>query len=75
MDQRVTHAAVTESNCLGAMFAHVKELQDAVPSKPKVRTNSERVGYQPNGRKPGRLSGSGARKKITPEVAVAQNDR
>lgn len=73
MDQRVTHAAVTENKRLGAVLAHVKELQDAAPSKPKVRTNSERMGYQPNGRKPGRPPGSRARKKFDPEVAVAQN--
>ena len=64
MDQRVTHAAVTENKRLGAVLAYVKEMQDAAPPKPKVRTNSEKMGYKPNGRRPGRPSGSRAKKKI-----------
>lgn len=65
MDQRVTHAAVTENKRLGAVLAYVKEMQDAAPPKPKVRTNSEKMGYKPNGRRPGRPPGSRAKKKIT----------
>ena len=64
MDQRVTHAAVTENKRLGAVLAYVKEMQDAAPPKPKVRTNSEKMGYKPNGRRPGRPPGSRAKKKI-----------
>ena len=64
MDQRVTHAAVTENKRLRAVLAYVKEMQDAAPPKPKVRTNSEKMGYKPNGRRPGRPPGSRAKKKI-----------
>jgi transposase len=47
MDQRVTHAAVTENKRLSAVLAHVKEMQENAPPKPKVRTNSEKMGYRP----------------------------
>ena len=64
MDQRVTHAAVTENKRLGAVLEHIKEMQDAAPPKPKVRTNSEKMGYKPSGKRPGRPSGSCAKKTI-----------
>lgn len=64
MDQRVTHAAITDNKRLGAVLQHIKELQDAAPPKPRVRTNSEKMGYKPRDRKPGRPSGSRAKKKI-----------
>jgi hypothetical protein len=52
-DQRVTHAAITENKRLGDILAYVKERQDQhVP--PVIKTNSEKIGYQPRGRKPGR---------------------
>jgi transposase len=51
MDQRVTHAAVTENKRLSAVLAHVKELQEKAPPKPKVRTNSEKMGYKPRNKK------------------------
>ncbi len=52
-DQRVTHAAITENKRLGDILAYVKERQDQrVP--PVVKTNSEKIGYQSRGRKPGR---------------------
>ncbi|GLO72635.1 transposase [Phaeobacter inhibens] len=51
MDQRVTHAAVTENKRLSAVLAHVKEMQEKAPPKPKVRTNSEKMGYHPRPRK------------------------
>jgi hypothetical protein len=52
-DQRVTHAAITENKRLGDILAYVMERQDQhVP--PVVKTNSEKIGYQPRGRKPGR---------------------
>lgn len=52
-DQRVTHAAITENKRLGDVLAYIKERQDQQP-KPKVKTNSERIGYTPRGTKPGR---------------------
>ena len=64
MDQRVTHAAITDNKRLSADLEYIKEMQDAAPPKPKVRTNSEKMGYNPNGRWQGRPSGSRAKKKI-----------
>ncbi|WOS64452.1 ISNCY family transposase [Sinorhizobium fredii] len=52
-DQRVTHAAITENKRLSDVLAYIKERQDQLPS-PKVRTNSEKNGYTPRGRKPGK---------------------
>jgi hypothetical protein len=52
-DQRVTHAAITENKRLGDVLAYIKERQDQRPT-PKVKTNSEKIGYTPRGRKPGR---------------------
>ncbi|MDR7223093.1 ISNCY family transposase [Aminobacter aminovorans] len=51
-DQRVTHAAITENKRLSDVLAYIKERQAQLPS-PKVRTNSEKNGYTPRGRKPG----------------------
>lgn len=51
-DQRVTHAAITENKRLGDVLAYIKERQDQQP-KPDVKTNSEKIGYKPRGRKPG----------------------
>lgn len=64
MDQRVTHAAITENKRLGTVLEHIKEMQDAAPPKAKVRTNSEKMGYKPNGKRPGRPSGGRAKKAI-----------
>ncbi|CAN7694669.1 ISNCY family transposase [Pararhizobium sp. LjRoot238] len=52
-DQRVTHAAITENKRLSDVLAYIKERQDQLPT-PKVKTNSEKNGYKPRGRKPGR---------------------
>lgn len=52
-DQRVTHAAITENKRLSAVLEHIKEMQDTAPPKPEVRTNSEKMGYKPNGRRLG----------------------
>ena len=64
MDQRVTHAAITENKRLGAVLEHIKDMQDKAPPKTKVRTNSEKMGYKPNGKRPGRPSNSRAKKAI-----------
>jgi len=69
MDQRVTHAAITDNKRLGAVLEHIKEMQDKAPPKYPVRTNSEKMSYKPNGKTPGRPSGSRAKKKI---VQVAE---
>jgi transposase len=52
-DQRVTHAAITENKRLSDVLAYIKERQDERPA-PKVKTNSEKNGYKPRGRKPGK---------------------
>ncbi|MCQ1855930.1 ISNCY family transposase [Neorhizobium galegae] len=52
-DQRVTHAAITENKRLGEVLAYIKERQDERPT-PKVKTNSDKNGYKPRDRKPGR---------------------
>ncbi|MCL4120363.1 UNVERIFIED_CONTAM: hypothetical protein GTU68_005106 [Idotea baltica] len=64
MDQRLTHAAITENKRLGAVLEHIKEMQDKAPPKPKVRTNSEKIGYRPNGRRPDRRTRSRTKKTI-----------
>lgn len=64
MDQRVTHAAITENKRLGAVLEYIKDMQDKAPPKTKVRTNSEKMGYKPNGKRPGRPSSSRAKKAI-----------
>lgn len=51
-DQRVTHAAITENKRLGDVLAYIKERQEQ-QDEPKVKNNSERIGYKPTGRKPG----------------------
>ena len=45
-DQRVSHAAIVENKRLGAALAFVKAQQDLKRPPPRVRTNSEAVGYQ-----------------------------
>jgi transposase len=64
MDQRVTHAAITDNKRLGAVLEHIKEMQDKAPPKYPVRTNSEKMGYKSNGKRPGRPSGSRTKKSI-----------
>ena len=66
--QHVTHAAVTENKRLGEVLSWVKDQQDsAPPPAPKVKTNSERVGYKSNGKKRGRPTPGW---KQTPERAA-----
>ncbi|WP_077967510.1 ISNCY family transposase [Ensifer adhaerens] len=52
-DQRVTHAAITENKRLGDVLAYIKERQEQ-QTQPAVKTNSEKNGYKPRGRKPGK---------------------
>lgn len=51
-DQQVTHAAITENKRLGDILAYIKERQDQ-QEKPVVKSNSDKNGYKPRGRKPG----------------------
>ena len=50
-DQRVNHAAIVENKRLGEVLAFIKSQQD-LRSPPRLKTNSERIGYQKTGRKP-----------------------
>lgn len=50
-NQRVSHAAIALNKRLGEVLAFIKSQQDARPP-PRVKTNSERIGYQKTGRKP-----------------------
>lgn len=52
-DQRVTHAAITENKRLSDVLSYIQERQEQLP-RPKVKTNSEKNGYTPRSRKPGR---------------------
>jgi hypothetical protein len=52
-DQRVTQASIVKNKRLGEVLAYIKERQDDLPV-PQVKTNSEKGGYKPTGRKPGR---------------------
>jgi ATP-dependent exoDNAse (exonuclease V) alpha subunit len=65
-DQRVSHTAVVENKRLGHALAVVKEQQD-VKHQPKIRTNSEKLGYQKRGRQ---LYGPDYKAKIVAPPAV-----
>ncbi len=52
-DQRVTHAAITENKRLSDVLAYIKQRQEP-QMQPVVKTNSEKNGYKPRGRKPGK---------------------
>jgi hypothetical protein len=49
-DQRISHTAIVENTRLGHTLAVIKAQQDAKYA-PKVKTNSEKTGYQKRGRK------------------------
>ena len=49
-DQRVSHTAIVENKRLGHALAVIKAQQNAKYA-PKVKTNSEKTGYQKRGRK------------------------
>jgi transposase len=63
-DRRVTHAAVVENKRLSEALIIVQHLQGLLPP-PRVKTNSEKNGYQRSGRKPGRPRGSPGRIRST----------
>ncbi|PHR10116.1 MAG: ISNCY family transposase [Sulfitobacter sp.] len=54
-NQRVTHAAITESKYLGAVLSYIKDQQDKRSTTPTVKPSSARNGYKKTGKKsPGR---------------------
>jgi hypothetical protein len=65
-DQRVSHTAVVENKRLGHALTVVKAQQD-IKHQPKVRTNSEKLGYQKRGRQ---LYGPDYKAKIVAPPAV-----
>lgn len=77
-DQRVTHAAITENKRLGDVLAYIKDQQDQrLP--PKVKTNSEKIGYVKRGRKPGKRTDFGRdpaviarRRQALPDLDAAE---
>ncbi len=52
-DQRMTQATIVDNKRLGEVLTYIKERQDQKPVPP-VKTNSEKHGYKPTGRKPGK---------------------
>lgn len=55
-EQRVSHTAIVENKRLGAALAFIKAQQDAGLPKPRIKTNSEVMGYRRRDGKPGRRS-------------------
>lgn len=49
-DQRVTHAAVVENKRQSEVLGYIQGAQALMPL-PRVKSNSEKMGYQKNGRK------------------------
>lgn len=69
MDQRVTHAAITENKRLGEVLAYIKERQDE-QMKVKVKTNSDKNGYVKRAHGPGRR-----RDFLNDPAAIARHQR
>jgi len=53
-EQRITHTAITENKRLGEVLSWIKAQQDESRPAPKIKTNSEQIGYKKRGRKPGK---------------------
>lgn len=53
-DQRVTHTAIVENKRLSEVLSWIKNRQDEVRPAPRIKTNSEQMGYRKRGTKPGR---------------------
>lgn len=70
-DQRVTHAAVVENKRLSEVLGYIQNAQALLPP-PRVKSNSEKLGYQKNGRKRGRPPGSPGKRAETPDRAAAK---
>ncbi|WP_108815607.1 hypothetical protein [Loktanella sp. Alg231-35] len=51
-ERRITHAAITENKCLGAVLAHIKQEQDKAAPKPRVKPVSAKNGYKKTVRRP-----------------------
>ncbi|GAB0120208.1 hypothetical protein Acid7E03_42800 [Acidisoma sp. 7E03] len=65
-DQREIHASVVENKRLTEALAMARALQDKRLPAPKVKTSSEKGGYVPTGRKPGRGPDSPYRRPPSP---------
>ncbi len=54
-EQRIAPGAIIENKRLSATLIFAKQMQDEMDAPtPKVKTNSERIGYKPNGKTAGR---------------------
>ena len=53
-DRRISHAAIDENKRLGAALTYIKAQHDAELPDPRIKTNSEAIGYRQKGHKPGR---------------------
>ena len=68
----MSHAAIVENKRLGEVLAFIKRQQDARPS-PRVKTNSEKNGYQKRGRsRPDRASFAGQPMPPQPAAEAAE---
>jgi hypothetical protein len=65
-DHRLVHTEIVENKRLTEALAMVRAMQAKLPLPPKVKTNSEKGGYVPTGRKPGRTPDSPYRKVSKP---------
>ncbi|WP_057460844.1 ISNCY family transposase [Pseudovibrio sp. POLY-S9] len=75
-DQRVTHAAVTENKRLGEVLAFVKKEQEASPPRVKVKSASDKGGYEKRERKPRRARRSeGASRSRAESLAILEEFR
>ena len=53
-DQRVTQADIVENKRLSEVLSHIKKRQEQTPPIPKIKTNSEKMGYKPRAKTPRR---------------------
>jgi hypothetical protein len=65
-DQRVSHTAVVENKRLSHALTIIKKQQE-VKREPKVKNNSEKIGYK---KRPRQVYGPDYKEKITPGPAV-----
>ncbi|KZK92964.1 Integrase core domain protein [Pseudovibrio sp. Ad5] len=75
-EQRVTHAAVTDNKRLGEVLAFVKKEQEASPPRVKVKSASDKGGYQKRVRRPRRVRRSeGASRSRAESLAILEEFR
>ena len=70
-DQPITHASEVENKRLDEALALVKQMQARNQPLPEPKTNSDAMGYQRTGKKPGRRPGAPYRGKDAPRSREA----